>query len=810
MALAFLALAWLLGIAAAAYTGASPAASLAAAGLLSAAAFALRPRMTTIALALAGSLLVFGAAQRYEATRPSPPPIVRFNDGPAVQFRAIVDGPSQDRETFRTYRLKVRQTFERGRWRSDSGGVLMYAPLFPQYKYGDLLEVRGELETPPRFEGFDFRQYLLYRGVGSLVSFPQVKLVRTGEGNPAQAALFDLRERLTDSLARLMPEPEASLAAGAVLGSRSRLPQDLLDAMDSTGTSHLVAVSGQNVSLLAGLVIAALAWLIGRRPAAWASLGAIALYCALVGAQASVLRAGVMGAIYAISIAAGRQNTAAIALALAAAIMLAWNPQLAHDVSFQLSLAATLGLIVLAPALNRLILYAVPSLSGQRHNVAFWALASALTVTVAAIVFTAPIMAMTFHRISITAPLANMLVVPAFVSVFVTSGLAALVDLAAPFDVRPLGWLAWVPTAYTVTAIRWFGGIPAPSISPGPWGTPGAVLWYGAAFLGAALLQRLPERSPASGKERTKTARPRYAFTLALGTALLMFGALVWLVALTPSDRHLSVTVMDVGEGEAILIEDAGGHRILVDGGPSAAAIEAALGRRLPFYERRIDLVVLTHPQADHLGGLLAVMDRYAVGAVMATSASMKSDLFKAWQAALDKSRAPLIEARRGQHIRLAGGGLLTVLAPGPWPPSESINENSVVIRLDYGSASFLLTADMGEEEERRLLEAGTDLRADVLKVGHHGSKTSTSAAFLRRVQPEVGIVSVGAGNLFGHPAPEVLQRLAESLLLRTDLNGDVTVSTDGRKLWVSPQRMPKARCAGPGDAAAGCYTLIR
>ncbi len=810
MALALLALAWLLGIAAAAYTGASPAAPLAASGLFGAAVFALRPRLATVALTLAGTLLIFGAAQRYEATRPSLPAIARFNDGLAVQFRAVVDGSPQDRETFSTYRLEVRQVFERGRWRPDSGGVLMYAPLFPQYEYGDLLEVQGELETPPSFEDFDYRQYLLYRGIGSVISFPKVKLLQKGKGNPVRAALFDIREKMTDSLARLMPEPEASLAAGAVLGARSKLPQDLLDAMDSTGTSHLVAVSGQNVALLAGLVIAGLAWLIGRRPAAWVSLGAIALYCALVGAQASVLRAGVMGAIYVMAIAAGRQNTAAIALALAAAIMTAWKPQLAHDVSFQLSLSATLGLIVLAPALDRLIRYVAPSLSGQRHNVAFWSLANALTVTLAAVVFTAPATAMTFHRVSLTAPLANLMVVPAFVSVFVTSALAAVADLAAPFDVRPLGWLAWVPAAYTVAAIKWFGGIPALSISPGSWGTPAAVLWYGTALAGAALLQRLPLPAPTPRAPRTKAGGHSYAFNLAFGGTLLLAGALVWLAALTPSSGHLSVTVLDVGEGEAILIEDAARHRILVDGGPSAGAIEAALGRRLPFYDRRIDLVVLTHPQADHLGGLPAVMDRYRVGAVMTTSASADTQLYRVWEETVEKSRAKRIEARRGVQIRLADGAVLTVLAPGPWQAPESINEGSLVMRLDYQETSFLLTGDMGDEEEQRLLRAGTDLSADVLKVGHHGSRTSTSAAFLRRVQPEVGVVSVGAGNRFGHPAPEVLHRLAGQLVLRTDLNGDVTLSTDGHKLWVRLQRMPEDRCAYAGETSTGCYTLIR
>ena len=801
MALAFLALAWLLGVSAAAFTAADPAGALAASGLLGAVSFALRPRTGTLALALAGSALIFAAGWRYEATRPSPPPVARFNDGPSVRLRAVVSDDPDERASYRVYRLEVRRSWERGRWRHDSGGVLMYAPLFPKYQYGDLLEVAGRLETPPQLADFDFRQYLLRRGVGSIMSFPKTRRIGEGEGSSVRAALVKMRTDLADSVSSLLPEPEASLAIGSLLGGRSRLPRDLVEGMDNTGTSHLIAVSGQNVSLLAGLLIAGLAWVIGRRPAAWAALVGIVFYCALVGGQASVIRAGMMGAIYVIAVAVGRQNTSTVALALAGAVMTAWDPQLAHDISFQLSFAATSGLMVMAPGLSRLLTACAPA----ARSAAVRPLTDALAMTVAAVVFTAPVTAVVFHRVSLTAPIANVLVVPAFATVVVTSVVAAPVNLALPWLARPLAWLAWLPAAYTVEVVNHLKVVSPLALDLGSWGVPVAIVWYSAAFGATRWLDGI--RLPAAARAAPAAGR-RLVLPAAVGAALIGLSGVVWLTALSGSGEQLRVTVLDVGQGDAILVEDSAGHRILIDGGPSAAAIESALGRHLPFYDRRIDLVVLTHAQADHIGGLPAVLDHYQVGAVMEGSTEAESAAYLAWRQAIEESGAPRVQARRGQYIELASGTRLTVLAPIAGRKPEAPNEGSVVLKLERGGISFLLTGDMGEEEEKALLRLGTDLRANVLKVGHHGSRTSTSAAFLRRVHPQVDVISVSATNRFGHPSPEVLERLRGDLVLRTDVHGDVTVSVDGERLLARTQRQPNG---GNGCAPqAGCYTLSR
>jgi len=794
MTLAFLTLAWLLGLAAAAFTGADPAAALAAAGLLAAASFALRPRPTTLALVAAGAGMIALAAWRYESTLPPDPPsgIARFNDGPALHFRAIVDGEPDDRGASRLYRLSVRETLVNDRWQPDSGGILMWAAPFPRYEYGDLLEIEGELATPPRFQDFDYREYLLRRGVGSLITYPDMRLLDRGQGNPVRATLIDVRGHLSASLADALPEPEASLAAGVLLGVRSDLPQDLKDDMNATGTSHLVAVSGQNVALVAGLLIAALAWAIGRRRAAWLALAAIIGYATLVGGQPSVIRAAVMGGLYVVAVALGRQNTAVGALALAGAGMTAFDPQLAHDVSFQLSFAATLGLIAAAPLLRDWLEAALSRWPAAVEFPLTRPTIEMAAVTLAAIAFTLPITAVNFHRVSLVAPLANLFVVPAFILVAATSAITATAGVILSAAGDYLGWLAWPPAAYMVTAVRLFADIPLASIELRGVGAGHAIAWYTLLAAGLWLLSRRPlvrpDRLPAPVMVAARPLLPASGLALILALS----SVLLWLAITAPVSGRLTVTFLDVGQGDAILIEDPAGHRILVDGGPSGEALTSALGRRLPFYDRRIDLLVLTHPQSDHLGGLPAVLDRYGVGSVLASPIGADTAVYWVWREAVGAAALPYVEALRGQWADLGGGARLTVVSPDPSLLAANEgdpNEASVVLRLSMGRVAILLTGDIGTEGEADLIHSGTDLRAAVLKLAHHGSDTSSSPQFVRRVGSVVDIISVGANNRYGHPSPDVLDRLDGGLILRTDRHGDITVSTDGQRLWVKTQR---------------------
>jgi competence protein ComEC len=793
--LAALALAWLLGVAAAAFTGGNPAATIAAIGLLGLITFAIRPRWSTLAFIAAGAALVLAAGWRYEATTRSEAPIARFNDGHAVALRALVSDEPEEQGGSRLVRLDVRESRTTGGWREDSGGVLMRTPLFPEYQFGDVVEVRGRLETPPVFEDFDYRTYLFRRGVDSIVAYPAVRVIDQGQGSALRAVLYDLRSSVEESISRVLPNPEGPLAAGILLGTRSELPDDLTKDMQSTGTAHLVAVSGQNVVLVAALLMAFLAWVVGRRTAAWLALAGIAFYAAVVGAEPSVVRAAVMGALYVTAIAVGRRNTAFFALTIAAAVMTAHNPHIVHEVSFQLSFAATLGLILLTSPITR----SVDNLLMRAPLAADFPLTRPLldvmTMTVAATAFTLPIIAMNFERVSLVAPIANLFAVPAFVAVAATAALAAAAELALPGDASLIAWVAWPPAAYMIAVIGFFAEVPFASADIRGVNVEHAIAYYAALAAIVILFWRgRPERVE---KVQTIVPTPRRMVPVgALGVVLCLAATLVWLAASAPSSGRLTVTFLDVGQGDAILIEGPDGHRILVDGGPSGTAITNALGRRLPFDDRRLDMVVLTHPQQDHLGGLSTVLDQYSVRSVLANSIEGDSFAYRAWADSLNANDIDPTEARRGQTIDLGHGAVLSVIGSGSDGAGAGANDSSLVLRLSMGEASFLLTGDITERGEATLLGTGTDIDSTVLKVAHHGSATSTSTAFLARTSPVIDVISVAADNRFGHPAPQTVQRLAGDRVLRTDLHGDVTLSTDGAYMWLSTQRRPAATSA--------------
>ena len=410
-------------------------------------------------------------------------------------------------------------------------------------------------------------------------------------------------------------------------------------------------------------------------------------------------------------------------------------------------------------------------------------------MTLAATAFTLPVIAINFHRVSLAAPFANLFAVPAFVVVAITSGLAAVAALVLPGDAAFVGWLAWPPAAYLITVIRLFAGLPVASVDLRGIHLEHAVAYYAA--LAAALVWL--NRRPLQHVERPAAARhpriPRLLPTGGLAVLLALACGLLWLAASAPNHGRLTVTFLDVGQGEAILIESPEGHRILLDGGPSGEAITPALGRHLPFYDRRLDLVMLTHPQLDHIGGLPTVIDQYAVGRVLSSPAQVDSAAYRAWSDALRATNVPVVPAERGQAIDLGNGARLTVLSPRQTSDPTSLNDASLVARLSIGGVSFLFTGDITAGGESALVRSGMDLSTTVLKVAHHGSSTSTSPAFVARASPLVDVISVGADNAYGHPTDEVLARLAGDLVLRTDQHGDITISTDGQRLWLETQR---------------------
>lgn len=565
------------------------------------------------------------------------------------------------------------------------------------------------------------------------------------------------------SIERSLPEPHASLAAGVLLGEQHTMPSSLTNALRTTGTTHLV-VSGQNIAIVLGATVALLSAWISRRHAALLALCVVLpCYVILVGAGPPVLRAAIMSVGIVIAASLGRRTPAWIFLAYAAAGMLAWDPSLVTSVSFQLSAAATAGVLLLAPPLTELAI--APLLTRTRGRGLLAGLVEASVIAIAAAIAVLPVQAAAFETVSLVQVPANALVALSYEGTLIVATIAALTGWLTP--VAALVHVVATPVPATFIAIvEAFARIPSASLPVSL--TPAVVVAWHAAV--GALLWYAQRRARSSTSDRVLSVRA----SLPVRTiALAIVAAALWLLVLTPTDDLASVKVLDVGQGLAVLVRD-GGSSVLVDAGPPDGAVLAALaraGQRKP-----LDALVLSHNDTDHTGGTTEVLRRVGAQRVLAAPR-------------VPTKLAPGLEAIDiGDRITLSPRVSIEVLAPAArtTPATlDSDNNLGLVLMVEVGGRRILLPADIEAPTEQWLTANGTRLHADVIVVPHHGSNTSSTSAFLHAVAPSIAVISVGVRNSYGHPAPAVLERYAGMPVHRTDQVGDVTLRTDGQRLWV-------------------------
>ena len=287
--------------------------------------------------------------------------------------------------------------------------------------------------------------------------------------------------------------------------------------------------------------------------------------------------------------------------------------------------------------------------------------------------------------------------------------------------------------------------------------------------------------------------KPQSRFSLKwLVPPLLLIAILLWSATAAMPDDKLRVSFLDVGQGDAILIQTPDGQNILIDGGPNPQKVSLELGEKLPFWDRTIDFMVSTQPHADHITGLVEVLHRYDVKQVLEPGVPYESLIYSEWLRLVKDKGIKHEIARAGQEINLGNGIKMEVLNPPEKlfeETSDDVDNNGLVLKLSWGDISFLFTADIREEAEWHLISQRAGIKSDVLKVAHHGSNTSSSPQFLAVVDPKIAVISVGADNRFGHPSLEVVGMLTDSLgedkVYLTSEDGTIEFITDGETLWV-------------------------
>lgn len=716
-------------------------------------------------------------AWRYQAAKPGIGPTDAANYVGVGQLRLnglVTDDPDV-RDTYTNLRVEVTRLEVGGRWLPVTGLVQVTVPRYPVVRYGDFLEITGRLEDAPVFEDFSYRDYLARQGVYAVMRHPRVTIVARHQGNIALSLIYALKQRAKEVIAAALTEPHAGLLMGILLGVKTALPKDLSRDLQMVGLTHIVVVSGFNLTIIAGAIQRALGKWLGPMGTFWASLAGIIAFTVMVGGSAAVVRAAIMVSLALLASTLGRQNDALNALGLAAAAMVAVSPTQLWDVGFQLSVAATAGLILISPLLEGWLRF-LPDL--LRPN---------LAVALAAQLATMPIILVNFQRVSLISPLANLAVLWAIPWLMLCGALVIGIGFFWTEGAFFAGWAAWVVSTYVVEAVHRLAAIPWASVAVPhlDWYVPLAYYLAIGAILGMqGQGASLRETAANLSHKAAKHWRPLLA-----GLALAVI--LLWTAIATLPSGLYHVYFLDVGQGDAILIRMPDGGKILVDGGPNPALLSAALGRLLPFWDRDIDLLVLTHPHDDHVLGQVEVLQRYRVQQVLEAGIPSGGPGYREWLRLVQEKGIPHRLAMAGQRIDLDHGGRLEVLHPTqPFltGTNSDANNNSVVLRLVIGQVALLLPGDLEKAGQEALLGRYGQMAATVLKVPHHGAAGALDDEFLRAVRPVITVISVGENN-FGHPAKETLEQLRGTQIYRTDERGTIEVITDGTGCEVRTER---------------------
>ena len=625
----------------------------------------------------------------------------------------------------------------------------------PDLPVGRVVRAAGEIADPEPWRAAELERL----GIRDVLHARSVALTgRRRDG--VMGALDGVRDRAEAALERGTAPQAAALLRGFVLGQDDRIDPATVEEFRRSGLAHLLAVSGQNVvllALLAGALLAALDVPLRAR-LVWI-LVAIAVYVPVAGAGPSIQRAGVVGAAGIVAALASRPRSRWYALVLAAAVTLTLNPRATGDVGWQLSFAAVAGILLWArPIADR-----IGTGSALRSGVAEGA-----AVTVAATVATLPLMAHHFEAVSVVTVVANLLALPAVAPVMWLGMLAGAAGQVTWLPVEPLTWLAGVLAGYIAQVGSWFAA-PTWATATVSLGLPGLAAAYLGVGLGMLLALRWSSR-----RRRLRAPWRRPSLGMAAIVAVLALGALAGRgSAGDPANPPgLRLTALDVGQGDAILLEPADGAPVLVDAGPAEANVADRLIDR---GVERLAAVVATHGQSDHAGGIGEVIERLRPGRLVLAARH------RSLGAVAGENGIPTRRVAAGDVLR-SGGLSLEVM----WPPPELLapglrhddpNRLSLVLLARWRGFEALLTGDTEAE--------AVDLRTgpvEVLKIAHHGSADSGLGALLEAADPQLALISVGEDNPYGHPAPSTLTELRDHgvPILRTDHAGELAIEVSG------------------------------
>lgn len=707
----------------------------------------------------------------------------RFTEfaGETVTVHGFVDSQADVKESRISYVFRVEE-LESPDGRTAEGGKLLLGMARTEdaglFEYGSELTFTGRLTLPKGVRnpgGFDYRRYLAQKGVSASVFVSGG--IAVGEGHDGFFLIKAgqaVKGRIVDIIDRSLPRQQAGLLNGMLIGYREGLSQEVTDAFSDAGLTHIMAVSGANIVFL----ILPLAFLfkrlkLGNRTSGILIIAFLVFFIFIAGFEPSVLRAVVMASVILVAGMLNRETDVYTTIAFAAVLLLTVSPYMLFDAGFLLSFAATLSLVLFYNNIKKLVTCRfIPS-----------SVAAILAATLAAQLGVLPVTLAYFNRVSLISVLSNLLAVPLLEFITILGMFMAILGQIHIFFSQVLGYINCVLLSAVLYITKISSGIPFASITTVTPPMAAIVLYYSSLwfFLWYRPLKNIRLKPVHIGA-------PAAVAALLLTVPLLIPG-------------RLEVVFLDVGQGDSSFIQTCTGKNILLDGGGSTDPnIVSKVGEETvaPFLLDRgvtaLEAVIASHAHTDHIEGLYTVLEQFRVKELIIPRMENEEEFSKLLKLAADR-KVGVIRCGRGDRIRLDAKTSVDVLSPSPAMSSNtSLNNTSLVLKLHYGTADVLFTGDAEAEAERDMLEGGIPLDAEVLKVGHHGSSTSTGREFLEKVGPSAAVISVGRNN-FGHPSPVTLELLEEKgvQVFRTDECGAVVLTSRGRdvrlKRTVEPEK---------------------
>lgn len=682
--------------------------------------------------------------------------------------------PADYRDTYTNLTLRV-EAVDTGDGDFPVDGFILVRVFTNQiYEYGERLRIRGQLQTPPENEDFSYKDYLARQSIYSYVTKSEVTRLPGNNGNIISTQIYKLKSKLLENTYRLFQDPEASLFAGILFGVDTGLPKKLQEAFKNTGTAHIIAISGFNIAIIAGVLFTTFKYFFNERMSAILAVCGIFFYMFLVGGDAAVFRATLMGTISIFGRQTGRRNDGLNALGAVALIMTLFNPLVLWDVGFQLSFFATLGLILYAEPFSQFTENLLAKFSKGDISTFTKLINENVVLTFAAQLTTIPIMAYHFNRISLISLIANPFILPVQPAVMIIGGISVFISLIIYPIGQLIAWFAWAFSAYTIRIVEFFDKVPNGVMVISDTFSQLILLMYFPLLFLTFNWSAIKERFLASAAS-LRAAALTIAFTITF-VCMIIF----WRSSATAGDGRFHIIFLDVGSADAVLIQTPEGRNILINGGASASELSDELGRRLPFFSPKLDWVIIASTQEDQLSALPRVLERYVPENVLLSGNIQASFSAQALDKYFADEGIPVTRAEVGQKLQVGENAYIEIQAEGA---------RGSVLLIQYQNFRALLPIGISEGTLESLEFGNAIGDVDVLLLADSGYAPSNPADLFENLTPQLVVLSVAAGDPDGLPSQDTLDSLEGFSLLRTDRNGWIDISTDGFEMQVIVER---------------------